>query len=391
MKKSNQSKRLLLVVAMLLTISFVYAQKKAITYSGEEIKLSSKILNEDRIVSVYLPENYETSGQEYPVIYLLDGRSHFQHAVGAVGFLARQGQMPQSIIVAIHNVDRSRDFSPVNVAKIPTSGGADKFLNFLSNELAVYVNKNYRISEYSLLVGHSFGGTFAVHSLLTKPEVFDAYVAISPYLHFAESYLVKQAETELKSNYASQKHFYMTVGDEPKYFEPLEKFATLVNEKSKDAISFKYQKMMDEDHGSIPYISLYKGIQYAFADWKLPKETFKEGLAAIDKHYQDASLKYGSKIITPELVINKLGYHYIWQQDFDAAVAVLLENTKRFPKSANVYDSLGEAYENSDENSLAAENYKKACELGEKNNDKNLAVYKKNYERVSLKLSTSNK
>lgn len=391
MKNSRVRKILLLNVAMLFAFNLLLAQNKSISFGAEEITLNSEVLNEQRIISVYLPEFYETTKQNYPVIYLLDGRTHFQHAIGAVSFLAKHGQMPESIIVSIHNVDRNRDFSPVNVEKIPTSGGADKFLNFLSDELAVYMNKNYRTSEFSLLVGHSFGGTFAVHSLLTKPEVFDAYVAISPYLHFAESYLVKQAETELKSAYKNKKHFYMTVGDEPKYFEPLQKFASLVAEKSSDAINFEYQKMMDENHGSIPYISLYKGVQYAFADWQLSKETFKEGLAAIDKHYKQVSLKYGSEITTPEKVINKLGYSYIWEQDYESAVSVLLENTKRFPNSANVYDSLGEAYENSDENSLAAENYKKACELGKKNNDKNLAVYKKNYERVSLKLSTSNK
>jgi len=391
MKNSKTSKFILLIVIFFFTIGFSNAQKKAVTFSGNEITLNSEILNEERVISVYLPEGYKSSTQEYPVIYLLDGISHFQHAIGAVSFLARQGQMPKSIIVSIHNVDRSRDFSPVKVEKIPTSGGANKFLNFVSDELSVYMNKNYRTSEFSLLVGHSFGGTFAVHSLLTKPEVFDAYVAISPYLHFAESYLVKKAESQLKSSYDNQKYFYMTVGDEPNYFESLEKFASLVNENSSKAISFKYQKMMDENHGSIPYISLYKGIQYAFSDWHLPKKTFLAGIESIDKHYELASLKYGSKITTPEMVINKLGYHYIWEQDYEAAISVLLENTKRFPKSANVYDSLGDAYENNDQISLAAENFKKACDLGEKLNDKNMAVYKKNFERVNQKLSVLNK
>ena len=58
---------------------------------------------------------------------------------------------------------------------------------------------------------------------------------------------------------------------------------------------------------------------------------------------------------------------------------------KRYPKSANVYDSLGEAYENYGKPEQAAESYQKAVSLGEKNGDANLPVYKANLERVNNK------
>ena len=57
---------------------------------------------------------------------------------------------------------------------------------------------DYRTSGFNVLMGHSFGGTFAVYSLLTKPEVFDAYITISPYLHYADNYLVKDSMVSLK-------------------------------------------------------------------------------------------------------------------------------------------------------------------------------------------------
>ena len=63
-------------------------------------------------MSVNLPNNYIVSSQKYPVLYLLDGRTHFQHATSAVDFLSAMGVIPQMIVVSIHNVDRNRDFSP---------------------------------------------------------------------------------------------------------------------------------------------------------------------------------------------------------------------------------------------------------------------------------------
>ncbi|MFC2129737.1 alpha/beta hydrolase-fold protein, partial [Bacteroidota bacterium] len=317
------------------------------------------------------------------VIYILDGKAHFQHATSAVNFLSSRGLIPQMIVIAVHNVDRNRDFSPIHDERIPTSGGAGKFIKFLKKELMPMVDEKYQTSGFTILMGHSFGGTFATYSLLTLPELFDGYIAISPYIHFMDSYLVEEAATKLKSEYDSQKFFYMTVGDEPPYFEPLGKFSSLLKEKSGESIVFKYVKMEDEDHGSIPYISLFSGLRFVFSDWQLPAEAITGGLKTVDQHYQFISEKYGNKVETPELVINQLGYYYLQIEDVDAAIKVFTENVQRYPKSSNVYDSLGEAYENNNQLDLARENYKKAVELGMEQKHPNTEVYKKNLRRVS--------
>lgn len=347
--------------------------------------INSEILDEDRDFVIYLPDDYYTSENHYPVLYILDGRTHFHHATGAVNFLSVYGKIPDMIVVSIINVDRNRDFSPVHDETIPTSGGAEKFLGFLSEELIPNMDNDYRTSGFNVLMGHSFGGTFAVYSLLTKPEVFDGYIAISPYLHYADNYLVKESEVSLKPYKKSRKFFYMTVGDEPDYFDPLEAFSSSMRDKTKGTVDFQYVKMLAEDHASVPYISLFNGIRFIFSDYQLPRETFGEGLAAVDLHYAKISSKYGFKVETPENVINLLGYTYLRNNEIETAISVFLENVKRHPGSANVYDSLGEGYENNNQDGLAGENYQKAYDLGVKSGDPNTPVYKTNLERVQGK------
>jgi Tfp pilus assembly protein PilF len=97
------------------------------------------------------------------------------------------------------------------------------------------------------------------------------------------------------------------------------------------------------------------------------------------------SLKYGIEVQTPELVINALGYIYLQAKDFDKAIATFKTNVERYPGSANVHDSLGEAYEKHGAPEQAANSYKKAVSLGEKRGDVNLPVYLTNLERVSKK------
>lgn len=354
-------------------------------FIGETITIKSEVLDEERQMLVYLPAGYEGAGAEYPVLYLLDGGYHFHHVTGIVQFLSSQGLMPETIVVAIKNVDRNRDFLPTNVEKIPTSGGAEKFLAFISDELIPYIEDNFRTQPYRILVGHSFGGTFTTYAFLEKPDTFDSYIAISPYLHWDEQLLVTKAETALRSSYSKNKCFYMTLGDEPPYIPAIDKFISIIENKSSDKLEFTYVHMEEETHGSIPHLSIYQGLESIYSGWVLTKEKYEEGLAAIDDHYKDMSEKYNYDIQTPEYVLNFLGYNYLNKKEFEKAIEVFQENIKRFPKSANVYDSLGEAYENNEQFELAKKNYAKACELVEED-DPNLKVFKENLKRIQKTL-----
>ena len=53
--------------------------------------------------------------------------------------------------------------------------------------------------------------------------------------------------------------------------------------------------------------------------------------------------------------------------DFEMWIAVFRRNVAEFPKSSNVYDSLGEAYMKAGQKSHAIENYQRSLELDPKN------------------------
>ncbi|MCD4817142.1 MAG: hypothetical protein K8S23_00445 [Candidatus Cloacimonetes bacterium] len=376
----------ILFVAVLSLNNLLWAEKgdDKITI-GEKISIKSKVLEQDRQMLVYLPKGYDVTKKEYPVLYLLDGGYHFHHVTGIVQFLSSQGLIPQLIVVAIKNIDRNKDFLPTNTKKVPTSGGAENFLSFISDELIPHIDLNYRTQKYRILVGHSFGGTFSAYTFLEKPDLFDSYIAISPYLHYDEQLLVKQAETDLKAPYNNYKFFYMTLGDEPPYIPAIDKFTFIIETKSPDKLDFTYTNMKTETHGSIPHLSIYHGLEKMYADWVLPKEKMEEDIKALDDHYKYISEKYNYGIETPEYTINLLGYNLLFKKDVKKAIEVFQENIKRFPKSANVYDSLGDAYENNKQYKLAKENYAKAFKLADKD-DANLKVFQKNLERIKKTL-----
>ena len=380
MKTRSKLFTIVIIVLFLTTLLWAENENNAITL-GETANINSKVLDQKRELLVYLPDGYDNSSVHYPVLYLIDGGFHFLHVSSAVQYLSSRGMMPQTIVVAIKNIDRNKDFLPTNVERVPTSGGAENFLTFISDELFPYIETNYRTTPYKTLVGHSYGGTFTAYTFLEKPNTFDSYIAISPYLHWDNDLLVTQAETSLKTDYDTNKFFYMTLGDEPPYIPAIDKFVSLIKAKSPINLEFSYTQMIKETHNSIPHLTVYYGLEKLYTDWNLPQEKYEEGLLAIDVHYKNISEKFNYEIETPEYVINMLGYNYLLKEEFEKAIEVFQENVKRFPASANVYDSLAEAYENNEQYELAQKNYAKACELV-KEDDPNSSVFKKNLERM---------
>jgi predicted alpha/beta superfamily hydrolase len=103
---------------------------------GERIGLLSKVMGEERTLFVSVPDSYAKSTRRYPVLYLTDAEAQFEHTSATAAFLARNGFMPEVIVVGVTNTDRTRDLSPSRDPKFPTSGGADRFLDFFETRCA---------------------------------------------------------------------------------------------------------------------------------------------------------------------------------------------------------------------------------------------------------------
>ena len=352
---------------------------------GEIIKIHSKVLNEDRPLWVYRPTNYELSEAKYPVLYLLDGNAHFHHVTGIINFFSRLSSMPEMIVIALPNTNRNRDFLPTHVERVSSSGGADNFLKFFKEELIPYVEKNYRTASYRILCGHSYGGLFSVYTLLTNPELFNATIAISPTLYWDNRLLFKKAETLFKEQPDLKKFLFYTMGGKER--EEMRStaldFEKLLKEKAPKGLNWQFQLMEKEDHGSIPHRTVYNTLETLYSGWRISfQDPSMQKIEVVKKHFESLSEKYGYQIPIPETVINRLGYIFLGQEKVEEAIKVFTLNIKSYPNSANVYDSLGEAYENNNQLELAKKNYETACRLAKKNQDTRLEIFKKNLERM---------
>lgn len=83
-----------------------------------------------------------------------------------------------------------------------------------------------------------------------------------------------------------------------------------------------------------------------------------------------------------ERTLNEFGYDFLYSDKPHYALGFFKENTVRFPKSSNAWDSLGEAYLTYKDYENAIVCYTKAVELGEQVNHRSLEIYKKNLKKI---------
>lgn len=365
----------------------------------ERIVIKSQVLGEERTVLVRVPAGYARGNERFPVLYMTDGDAHIQHTSATVQFLARNNRMPEMIVVGVTNTDRTRDLTPTRVEQLPgnpnvrfpTSGGADKFLKFFETELIPHIESKYRTLPFRALAGHSLGGLFAVHAMTSKPELFNSYIAVSPSLQWDNFVMVDRAKEFFKNRKDYERTLFASLGNEPGDIgDAYGMFREALQKQQVKGFAWEAARYDDEDHNSVVLRSHYAGLRKVFDGWQFPRDpntgAVSGGLKGVEEHFRKLSSRLNYPIQIPEALLNQVGYQLMGENNMEEAVNAFKLNVERYPASANVYDSLAEAYERGGKLDLALPNYQKAHELGVRNNDPNTPVFKNNFERVSAQV-----
>jgi uncharacterized protein len=360
------------------------------------VTIESKILGEERTLWLRLPASYGRAGAHYPTLYLTDGDAQMLHTVSTVAFLERQGRIPEMIVVGVNNTDRTRDLTPSAASlprpdgvprQFPTAGGAGNFLAFFEKELIPWVEANYRTHPFRVFAGHSFGGLFAVNALATRPELFRGLIAASPSLQWDEDLVIVKTASLFASRKSLPVTIHVTAGAEAdNLVSSVRRFERLARRKAPKDFRISTGYHDDEDHGSITLRTLYEGLRSIFADWRPPTDEagrMRLSLGQLVDHYDAVSARLGYKVAPPEGLVNQIGYQYLTAGRFDEAIGAFRMNVENHPESANVHDSLGEAYERRGDLDSARELYALAVEKSAGRNDPNEGAFRENLARVT--------
>jgi hypothetical protein len=272
------------------------------TIPATEVRtLRSAIVDQEYLISVALPFHYaDRPDKTYPVIVVLDGNLYFGLVVEMVRAMNIRvlfcNELPDAIIVGVGYPTngslaeshaqvmhlRMRDFLPVRGADaeafiqehfpIPNSvasGEASRFLQFIEHELLPMLESEYRIDAADrTLLGHSWGGLFALYALFQQPRLFQRYVVVSPDLPYGNGVMLDYEEKYADQHDSLAVRLYLAYG-EPEvndYERPILKaFLSILEKRQYAGLALTHQIIPNCTHCAVVAPAFQAGLVTVFA------------------------------------------------------------------------------------------------------------------------------
>jgi predicted alpha/beta superfamily hydrolase len=351
----------------------------------------SNILKEKRTIYIHVPDG--DKNQRYPVLYILDGETHFQSAVAIVEQIS--GIIPNMVIVGIINTDRERDLTPthvnpdrfVNEGEARHTGGGDKFISFIEKELIPYVDSKYPSTSYRVFSGHSLGGLTVVNAFINHANLFNAYIAIDPSLWWENERWIEKQESELSHHNLKNKALFVGVANNiPAGMDTVSILSDTTNAapvthallpfvhwlkyNQLNGLRWGYKYYPNEWHGSVELNAEYDALRYLFKFYRFDMNYVRTHPelnpdSLLNAHFKEVSTVMGYRVIPTEDMVNNMAYTCMGMHKMDYAFNLFKRNTDNYPQSSNAWDSLGDFYAAKGEKQKAIEAFTKSLSLQE--------------------------
>nr|WP_312325084.1 alpha/beta hydrolase-fold protein [Acinetobacter oleivorans] len=277
-----------LISSSVLAQTSTQNQSKIVFQNNQaQFQIKSKNTGHDYLIQIYKPP-VAPPQHGYPVLYILDGNATFPSAANIAQSIgagsAKLGLDPLMIVAVGYPQQktfdmqkRAYDYTPKPSAEFQAQGkykygGADKFINFLNDELKPEIAKQFSVnSQQQSLYGHSFGGLLVLYHFFQKPDAFQRYFAASPSLWFDQGMLFQKLDHWQSQKQSNSPMLLTTVGTHEQggprtqldnKFNETDFFKALENKRS-DQFTYWHFYNPAEQHITNLYASLPKALMFA--------------------------------------------------------------------------------------------------------------------------------
>lgn len=279
---------LLLSIQPMLLVADEDAHSSWSIDKNEEHIFHSKIAEQDIRLFIRLPKGYQEKDESYAVLYYLDGYFYKDLIPGLVRAFEIGGDIPKLVLVGIDSdVDshitrrtkRAMNLTPTSANTYESygisatgTGGGEKFLRALILEIIPFIDSNYRTNgDDRSLVGHSFGGLFALHTLFSRHgHMFDRYLVSSPSIPWDGRIILKAEKQYAASHLDLPVRLYMSVGSlenapDDMMVQDLQELTTILKLRSYPSLILTSDIIGNESHSSVIPLALVRGLRNLYS------------------------------------------------------------------------------------------------------------------------------
>lgn len=152
-----------------------------------------------RTIHLYLPDDYESSQERYPVIYMYDGHNLFDDQVATYGkswgFQTFLNSYDKKFIVVGMECNhegqkRLDEYCPYKVNNSyfgDIHGQGDEYMQWVVDELKPWIDNHFRtipFRECTMIGGSSMGGLMALYTIVHHNKIFSKAACLSSAIQF---------------------------------------------------------------------------------------------------------------------------------------------------------------------------------------------------------------
>jgi predicted alpha/beta superfamily hydrolase len=251
--------------------------------AGTELRtIHSELTGKDHLLIIGLPPSFDKDrARRYPTLYLLDGQWDFTLVSALSGGLRYDQVLPEMLIVGFSYAGTAPDYEELRASDyVPTraqnqegkflGGGASAFLRFVEEVPIVLAEREYRADPgRRMLAGSSFGGLFALYTLLEKPELFQSYVAISPSAGWDNGWLLRREREFRGAHPALERRLWLSIGESesPGFVAEAKQFFRQIEASRYRGLELKTYTVPGERHSGVKPEAFNRALRYAAEPW----------------------------------------------------------------------------------------------------------------------------
>ena len=328
-----------------LISSSLFAQNYERYKKLKDTTLNSKNLGFDKNISIIVPVEWQKDiKNNFPLIIIFDKQNQRSHnyIINTIDYLTSTGQMPSSIIVSVASENRYR-YIETQYKTSDSNGLAYENEKFIFDELIPLCEKNYKASNFRLLIGHSRYGYFTTSLLNSRINDLNGVISISPFFE-QKNIDLTDSITKLNSrSYHSKKYYRFAIGDD--FPEDYKKMDSVINKNIKNPfLDFKGYLFKEAGHNTTPGLLISTALYDIFEDWSAIESKYssvkQKNLGIKLSLDNEIVFNYGSKLNFSIDALNGKGQYFAQEKEYYKAIEAYEVLMASYPNFSEGYLSI---------------------------------------------------
>jgi hypothetical protein len=312
-----------------------------------KLTVTSKLFKGPIVFNVTLPIDYDTDTDRSYSLFLDFHQRRQPMLTGLQDWLSHNGEQPWLKSLVVTPADWYEQIGQLRQAMNKTDQSS-AMQDFMENELLPAIDKKYRTNGFRILT--DFTGTTTLHTLFTRPNLFNAYIAVSPALASNDGQLLKMANKQLKMLTDKPRFLFVSTGNdrfERGNLAAFDRFSKLLGTQAPKQLRSQVKRFDGLQFMSQSPLATIYAVEMIFYDITHPLKPdsaiARQGAKAVVKHFRYLSAQqYGFEVSAEESLI-ELGLSQQKTSPTDA-LATLHLTIENYATSPHGYNALASIY-----------------------------------------------